>query len=1016
MFTFVVLVIVSIVIFDKIRTMKSEIEVQKNFNLTLREKILKLEEKTEHLMQLSNTQVDEATSLKEEKGEKIIAFISPEEVLSVPASNVEILTYSEGNQMPPTLNEEKVIKTNEDTLEQSKPIPILFSTQSLPESSLKETPSINLRIDKKQEQKKPLFEFNSENWVGINLLNRLGALLIVIGAIATAAFDGFPSWVRSLILFAFASSVIILGEMMNRKKPSTASMGVTAVGVALSYIAVATSYFVLGTLGMYTALLACVIATLLGIYLATRYDEQVVACFALVGGYLPIFALDPFNDALTLGLVIYFVLLATFSLSLALSKKWIVSNFIGLFLAISSTTYLGFRADPLIALIYACFAFLVYTVLPLVSAYRTNRKFAEADVVLIIINAFVSSIVVFLIATRLNMTYVHTYLSVAFGLIYIGLAQLIRRVYQHKNMETIFTLKAIAFCFLFVPFTFDYRWFAVAWLIEAVVLMGYGILRKQSFAEYSGLSILGMAVISFIINSVLINIQFTLDYTFFSLGSLIVLGFYIFKVRQFSGTGRIFKWFALGNFWFFIIYLIGKYVHMSVDSGGDGYTWAFHIIATLVLAVLYVKVKWIADVGTFIIANVIHAIMIPFIWTSNFDMTESIIRFEGMTTRNVYWGVVFINFVLILVGTVMIAYFRKKVKQNRWTTAYLNIWLITCAAGISFLADMVMLHATWFNFDFALSMQAIFCLIILTIYLKMKVLTSPSLHVIANIFHGISVLMLWVSTIFIFDRADAGGLLFNLLIILISFAGVVYYEWSHKKGRKWVSIYKNMMLVNAWGSLLYILGQLMNGVAGVQFILIILTFIIAFVLKFIPLYDKGTKIVVIGMQMIGLVWLLMFNVTIYESMFMMLSLNVVAQLAALFTINELIKNLRTSDDQETPFKMLILAAYLLLVVTQGVMVQGQVAFTSAIISIIFGISALIWIVLGLYLKNTYLRKFGLYLAIIAAAKLLILLIADILWGIWGLTTPMRIISFLTLGGVLMIISFMYQKFSKNIVE
>jgi len=1032
MFTFTILAIIvlAILVFDKIRTMKSEIEMQRNFIFTMRDKIEKLEKTTQQLMeQLSQKKFDDthgqqskAMEVIEEEvvhqeqriDEKVVAFSTSDKIIidqaplemeDAPASPEMIISVSDEKSSVASIFE------NHDLEETDKKVSLLQSLASEVSGEEKVTtpkPPIDFDV-KKQEKKKPLFEFNSENWVGVNLLNRLGALLIVIGAIATAAFDGFPSWVRTIILFAFAISVIVLGEVMNRKKPTTASMGVTAVGVALLYVAVAASYFVLGTLGMYSALMACVVATALGIYLAIRYDEQVVACFALVGGYLPIFALDPFNDALTFGLVVYFVLLATYSLALALSKKWVVSNAIGLFLAIISTTYLGFRAAPLIALMYACFAFLVYTVLPLVSAYRTDKKFHEADVILVIINAFVSSIIVFSIATRLDLPYVHTYLSVIFAFAYIGLAQLIKRVFAHKGMETIFTLKAVAFCFLFVPFTFDYRWFAVAWLIEAVVLMSYGILRKQKRHEYGGLSILGIAILTFLVNSVSLNTQFVLDYTFFSVGVLVILGMYVFEGRQFSGFGRVFKWLALGNLWWFTMYLIDEFI---VTRPANGYAWALFVVTSLILVIVYVKLKWIADKGTWIIANVIHGMVIPLVWQSNFELTESFVRLDGISTTTVYWGVVFLNLSLILIAAAMIAYFRKAILKNKWVTAYLNIWLICFGAGVIFLADLVMWHASWFNFDFHLSVQVMIILVLSVIYLKLKVLTSRSLHIIVNIFHGISVLLLWISNATFAtwwrDDFNAGGLLLNLLIMLTSIVGVVYCEWSLKSTKKWLSIYKNIMLVNGWGSLLFILGRLMSGFEGAQLVLVIVTFVLAFALKFMPvLYDGGTKIITVGMQVIGLVWLAMFNLSLYESMFVLLSLNAVAQLFALFTLNELIKYLQNKEGQETPFKVLILSGYFLLVVTQGVMVQGQVAFNSAIISVLFGVTALVWIVLGFYLKNQQIRKFGLYLAMLSAVKLLVV-------DTWGLSTPMRIGSYLTLGVVLMVISFVYQKF--NIVE
>jgi len=1136
MFTLILLIIFAVVIFDKLRSMKREIDAQKILIFSLRDQVSKLSQSIKepvqslaevdeeaHVEIVEATQeehiiheIEEEATVREQEDEmeipnveivpeKFVAFSMEEEAVSV-----EVLSPISA------MAEERAVVANE--LE-SEPI---FESQA--EVLLEQKPLIDFDVPKEQEEKKPLFAFNSENWMGVNLLNRLGALLIVIGAIATAAFDGFPSWVRSLILFTFAASVIVLGEVMNRKKPTTASIGVTAVGVALVYIAVAASYFVLGTLGMYAALIACVMATLLGIYLAIRYDEQVVACFALVGGYLPIFALDPFNDALTIGLVVYFVLLSTYSLALALSKKWAISNFIGLFLTIAGTSYLGFQAAPLIALLYACFAFMVYTILPLLSAYKGDKTFSEMDTWLVIINAFVSSIVVFLIATRLNMPHIHAYLSAIFALIYIGLAHLIKRMFQHKSMALLFLLKAVAFAVLFVPFTFDYHWFAIAWLVEAVVLLSYGILRKQKFAEYSGFAILGIAILSFLASSMAsLGSQFTLDYTFFSIGLLVILGMYMKEKRQWKGYEQVYKWVALANFWIYSMYMLTNYVHQE----RNGYTLAMMIVMTLGIAWSYVKIKWIADEGTHVIANVIHGVGIILLWYSNFTFGD-VLRFWEVSS-----GILLLNLAITCLSVVMVIYYKQKEENRLWIVIYKNMMLVNLWLSLMWvISSLIALPTVIDPHHYLLTVCALITLILTVVYLKVKMLVDNGVRVIVNVMHGISVVMLWISNFFLADwnwrnesqfwlfivnliiafilaglvvyyqkrerdhawivaykninlvslwlmivfasteslltsgvLADAyipmviviltlvisgiyvkvkvitdrplhiivnvmhgfsmlvlwfsnfefawwrvfnqGGLVFNLILTVVAVGMVIYYRMTEEK-HKGIVIYQNVMLVNLWLSMLYIANALMRTFEGSQLILIIMTFLMALVMTRIPLLlDGGVKVIVIVMQVIGLLWLATFNLSLYESLFALLSLNAVAQLMALVTLNELVKHLRNKEGEETPFKVLILSGYFLLVVTQGIMVQGRVAFNSALISVLFGVTALAWIVLGFYLKNIHVRKFGLYLAMLSAVKLLVV-------DTWGLSTPMRIGSYLTLGVVLMIISFVYQKF--NVVE
>ena len=833
-----------IVIFFRIRRLKSESENHQNTINELGVEIYKLKTL---ISQLEEKQEKLVTSTSE----PVVALVAKEDVvIEIPVTD-EVIT--------------PIVTTN----------PITAVAED--DESVKFSDLFENRV-----QKKSLIRFNSENWVGVNLLNRIGALLIVIGAIATAAFDGIPTPIRTMILFGFAFGVIGLGELMNRKKPTTASMGVTATGVALAYVAIAASHFFLGTLGMYSALIACIFATVLGIYLAIRYDAQVVACFALIGGYLPIFALDPLNDALTTGLTVYFILLSVFSLSVAMTKKWSISNFIGLGLTICGTIYLGLVASPLIAFLYAIFAFLIYTILPILSTYRTEQAFDTSDFVLVIINAFTSSVLVFSIATRLEFNNIHTILSVVFALIYFGLSLLIKRIFQHKDMETIFILKALAFVVLFVPFTFESQWYVIAWLLQALVLTSFGILRKSKLSEIVGLVILALSVVAFWDDVLFNSSNLTLNYSFLSLGVLIILGVYIKTTRQHTGIGQVFKWITLLNLWLFVMYLLQRYVHQTQN----GYTFAVNIVASLILVLIYVKWHLIRDAGMVAIATVIHGSAVLALWYSNLN----------------YVG----------------------------------------------------------NF-----------------YLRSNNLVNNS-----------------------------GVLILNLVLTLLAFGMIICHQ-QKSENKKLIAIYQGINLVNSWIVIIFVLERLFGQFIGIHLILISVTFVIALLITRLSVFkNEISQYIAVGMKIVGLVWLAVFNLTTYESMFLLLAINAAAQLLALLALNDLLTWLSLKNEVVSPFKLLILLGYFLLVLTQGVMIQGQVAFNSVIISIIFVITSLIWIVLGLYLKNKTLRKFGLYLSMLSVVKLLVV-------DTWGLSTGMRIVSYFTLGVVLMLISFLYQKFNKE---
>jgi uncharacterized membrane protein len=752
--------------------------------------------------------------------------------------------------------------------------------------------------------------FNNEDWVGINLFNRLGALLIIVGTIAIAAFEGFPPQLRTGVLFALAITVIVLAELMNRKKPTLFSTGLSATGVALNYIAIAASFFALNTIGMYTALIACILATALGIYLATRYKAQVIGCFALIGGYLPIFALDPLNNQMMIGVMGYFIILALFSLILALSRKWTAMNIMGFGLTVLGASYLGWQASPVMALAYACFAFLLYTALPLLATFRAKEKFTTLDDLMIIFNTAISSLVIFLIAYRLDIQNIHAYLCLFFALIYGALAYLVKGVFNHKSMTFLFTLTGIAFFGLFVPFYFTLQWLPIFWLIQGTLLATFGVIRGKKLFEFSGLTILTLSALAILISrfrdyiaiasyelalDVIFNWQPsfnpvpswqpTFDYAFFTLGTLIVLGCYIKKNRQWHNYELVYKLLSLTNIWLFTLYLIFTYTPNTFSNPALSHLlltlWA---VTTFGFAYLYYKIKLWSDIGTTILANVIHTIGLLFLWLFNF------------------------------------------------------ILFITPEDG-------------------------------------------------SNL-----------------------RLLINLVVAFVATTLVIRYYITEKR-TLWAVIYKNINLVNIWLISITTIGFLIRDFFGVQLLLIILTFFVGYIVTRIPIIlDKAIPFIAMTFYGIGLLWLWIFNSWPYHysNLLPLLGMNAIVQVLALIVINDFI-NLCNIKDKITSLKIVILSTYFLLAVTQGMMVQGNIAFSNAIISIMYAVVAFAWIIIGFKIKSKPTRKAGLFLSMAAVVKLLVI-------DTWGLSTGMRIISYISLGLLLMLISFVYQKLSKIMAE
>jgi hypothetical protein len=104
---------------------------------------------------------------------------------------------------------------------------------------------------------------------------------------------------------------------------------------------------------------------------------------------------------------------------------------------------------------------------------------------------------------------------------------------------------------------------------------------------------------------------------------------------------------------------------------------------------------------------------------------------------------------------------------------------------------------------------------------------------------------------------------------------------------------------------------------------------------------------------------------------------------------------------------LVVSGYFVVLLSQNLIAQYNLSFSSAAISVIYVLASLAWIIFGFVRRFAFIRRFGLALAIFAVAKLFLIDLAT-------LTQGYRIVSYFALGVTLIAISFVYQYFSKRL--
>ncbi|EKQ56845.1 MULTISPECIES: DUF2339 domain-containing protein [unclassified Clostridium] len=472
---------------------------------------------------------------------------------------------------------------------------------------------------------------NIESFIGLNIMNKLGVLLLVISVITASqfAYTRLPDALKCALAFIFGIVMLIAGELLNRKKPNVFSLGITSGGVAVLYVAIALSFFKFGILNMYTALGMCILITVLAFVLSQRYNSQTISIFAMIGGYLPIFSIAG-SRTIVYGAMVYFVVLNMFALIISVNRKWNATAYIGFALNVMGSFYISaimffgrprsaeFSISDFITILYIIFAFITYTIIPVISSFRKKLSFNNADIVLMTFNTVISTFLLYSVFYILKLSDFTGILSIIFAVVYLSLGKFVEDyMTKEQKARALFYITGLTFIVLVIPFQFGKVWLSLGWLIEGIALLSYGIYKELKDFKKAGVIISSMCLAAFILFDVtnLGNPLFVYKYLAITIGSIIVLSLLVYKKDFAEKSKLLFKYIVTINSWIFLLYIIGDKVggYLSRIFAGGSLNLNYLITAAMILASFLTayfipRIKYIYDKAMKVISYVIYII------------------------------------------------------------------------------------------------------------------------------------------------------------------------------------------------------------------------------------------------------------------------------------------------------------------------------------------------------------------------------------------------------------------------
>ena len=409
---------------------------------------------------------------------------------------------------------------------------------------------------------KRLRVFNIEMGLGTKAANILGLLLILLGVVFGLQYTYVhilhSDELRGAAAYVLGILFLIVGEILQRRRSTIFSMGLAAGGVAILFAATAMSYFVLGILSIPVAIALCVGISAVAFLLSIRYSSQTIACFALLGGYLPMTALSSDDTEMVVGAMGYFVFLTLLALILASQKKWPIMNILSFVLSSIGALVLTliFNAPVPAGVAYLSANFIMYLglilIYPLRMALYNKIKDLEssdvsaasissssntleasltiADIVMLSANTIINCIMIYSV---LNRDFAFSYnglLAIGFFVVYFVGAKLTERFLSNdRRVSGLFYITALIFAILIMPLQFSLDWLMIGWMAMGVALIVYGVLQKFRRFEWAGWLITTLGILVFVLNVMgqpWMSVWHFVNYTCLTLGLVGILAAY----------------------------------------------------------------------------------------------------------------------------------------------------------------------------------------------------------------------------------------------------------------------------------------------------------------------------------------------------------------------------------------------------------------------------------------------------------------------------------------------------------
>ena len=340
----------------------------------------------------------------------------------------------------------------------------------------------------------PTLHSDLEARIGSQWLNRIGIVALLIGLSYFLKYAFENNWIgpaaQILIGLIAGAAVVVWSEWFRIRGYHAFSYSLKAVGIGALYLSLWAAFQVYSLIPMGMAFAAMVVVTAVTAGLAVLQNAEILAAFALAGGFAtPVLVSTGQNHQVAL--LSYLALLDVATLAMIFPRAWprlLLLSFAGT-VALYFAWYAQFYSARQFALTFA-FATLFWSIFALATMVGSGRGSIVPRSVLMV--AALNGVVYFLqVYLMLESATARAWLAAVLAIVYMLLA---RQGRSQAWLQGTHVALAIGFITAAIALRLQDVWISLGWFVEAALLMAVGFWRESAFVRWLALGLIAATI------------------------------------------------------------------------------------------------------------------------------------------------------------------------------------------------------------------------------------------------------------------------------------------------------------------------------------------------------------------------------------------------------------------------------------------------------------------------------------------------------------------------------------------